>query len=190
MAIWSWASTMTIKESHGALCASCPLEGAAGKVSVVIVVIRCLPRLHSGIRFAWLSCANDGRTKLVCLLRILPQTILDQPVYRSFGKRSVGRSLAGYSFHQQLDSFVDVADVPDVETSRPHRFDYFLLQHHVLDVCRWHHHALLTRHSSFPAQIIKSLDLACYSPDCLHLAVLVHGASHGDCLFQRHTGKG
>src|SRR5262249_45463676 len=106
------------------------------------------------------------------LLRILPQPILDQPVHRPLWKRPVRCSFAGHPLHQQLDPLVDVADPPDMETSRPYRLDDLLLQHQVLDVGRRHHHPLLARQSSFPAQVVEPFDLAHHAPDRLHLAVL------------------
>src|SRR5262245_43139978 len=140
--IWICARTMTIKGSQGDLSASCALEVSAGTVKA------------SSMNSAHARCASESRAKLVYLLRILPQPILDQPVHRPLCKRPVRCPFAGCVPHQQLDSFVDVADRPDVKTSRPHGFDDFVLQHQVLHVCRRHHHALLARQSPFAADIV------------------------------------
>src|SRR5215467_13453584 len=68
-------------------------------------------------------CGSESRggqdvAKLAYLLRILPEPVLDHPVYRSLWKRPVRCPFTGHPLHQQLDPLVDVADRPDVETSR------------------------------------------------------------------------
>src|SRR5262249_35218849 len=133
--IWICARTMTIKASHGDLSASCTLGVSAG------LKTSSMNSAHSA------RCASETCTKLAYLLRILAHLVLDQPVHRPFWKHPVRCPFAGHPLHQQFDSFVDVADGPDVETFRSHGLDDLLLEHQVLDVCRRHDHSLLARQS-------------------------------------------
>src|SRR5262245_34504687 len=120
--IWICARTMTIKGSQGDVSASCALEVSAGTVTA------------SPMNSAHARSASESRAKPVYLLRILPQPILNQPVHRPLCKCPVRCPFAGCAPHQQFDSFVDVADGPDVETSRSHGLDDLVLQHQILHV--------------------------------------------------------
>src|SRR3989442_2785868 len=91
---------------------------------------------------------------------------------------------------QDLDPLADRLDRIDMKAPLPDRVDDILSEHQVLGVARRDQHALVALQPLRLAHVEEALDLLVDPADRLDLALLVHGAGHGERLLDRQVREG